>query len=103
MGIVIPKNTRKKKQWLKVCKEPGCETEFMGYGVSKYCAKHKDPKARAKRGREPGDHSKNAYIKHSYKSDVVIEILCRKCGAPFIIKLTPKQFIYPAMCERHRT
>jgi len=105
MGIVIPKNTRTKKKYLKVCKEPGCEREYMGLGVSKYCDRHKDPRNRAKKGREPGDHSKNAYIKHSYTSDVIIEIACRHPGCPnrFRIRLQPKQFIYPAMCERHRT
>ena len=102
--ITIPKGIRKKKQWLKVCKEPGCEREFMGYGVSKYCDKHRDPKLRAKKERAASDHSKNAYIEHKFAIETIVEIPCRHpgCKTMFRVRLSPKQFIYPAMCERHR-
>ena len=100
----IPRDKRKKKKFLKVCKEPGCEREFIGYGVTKYCDRHKDPKTRAKRDRAVSDHSHNAFIRHGFVDDVVVEISCRICRKPFRVRLSPKQFIYPAQCEscRHK-
>ena len=98
----IPKDKRKKKKFLKCCQEPGCDREFIGYGVSKYCDVHKDPKTRRHRDRGASDHSRNAFIEHKFTEDVVAEIQCRTCGVPFKVKLSPKQFIYPANCERHR-
>ncbi len=86
----------------KKCKEPGCEEMFDGIGVAKYCSKHKSPKNRAKKQVQAPDHSKNVYIKHKFKEDICIEMNCRVCGKPFGTKIEPKQYIYPACCEKCR-
>jgi hypothetical protein len=98
----IPRNYREQKLKHKICQEPGCGVEFFGFPARKFCEAHIDPKSRAKKVEEESDHSKNAYIKHSYTSEVLIEIGCRVCGTVFRVRLKPKQFIYPGVCEKHR-
>lgn len=102
MKTPLPKATGVKKIMHKTCAEPGCDVEFEGFAVSKYCDIHRDPRLRKKKDKEPGDHKYNALIKHSYTEVVTVETSCRTCGHGFRLKLHPKQFIYPAMCEKCR-
>ena len=99
----IPKKRHRKLQiYKKTCHEPGCDVGFSGFAMAKYCKKHRDPKNRAKKAVEAPDHSKNVLIKHKFDHEVIIEKACGTCGTPYPLKLTPKQYVYPGMCEKHR-
>jgi hypothetical protein len=87
----------------KKCKEPGCEEMFDGIGVTKYCEKHRNPKARYKTKKIVSDHSKNIYIKHSFSDDLVVERNCKICSALYRFKIEPKLYLYPGCCPRCRS
>lgn len=91
----------------KVCQEPGCNKQFFGHPVAKYCEKHRDIKNRQKTAKKEKVDSgaDNMIINHDLKSGYEERIFnCSLYGCPnsFIIRILPKQYVYPKYCEEHR-
>jgi len=97
---------RPKKQeriYSKICYEPGCEREFKGYAISKYCDYHRDPKNRVRIRKHEEEVNKNMTFLHDYQNSVDAEFNCERCNDPYRVKIFPKIYIYPKFCERHRS
>lgn len=101
----LPKYKKKKRVKLKKCQEPGCNREFWGHPIAKYCDLHKDIKARQKPKKIISNFElNNMYLKHSYNSSVEVKFKCclDGCDNVYSIKLFPKQYVYPRFCLEHR-
>jgi len=87
----------------KLCKE--CGKEFFGFGPAKYCEVHSNPRLRKKKRREFEDPSvRNTVFHHKFIVPTDIEFHCalKGCNKPFIVKVYPKQTVYPKYCEEHK-
>ena len=101
----LPKYKKKKRIKLKVCQEPGCAREFWGHPIAKYCELHRDIKQRAKHKKEfESVDVKNMVFKHNYTEVLDLDFLCclQGCSQKYVIKVFPKQFVYPRYCIEHR-
>lgn len=99
----LPKYKKKKRIKLKICQY--CGKEFWGHPIAKYCELHRDVKQRekTKKPTEPLD-ANNRIFEHEYLEVVEQEFMCELdgCGKTFMVKVFPKQFVYPRYCEEHR-
>ncbi len=101
----LPKYKKKKRIKLKVCQEPGCGREFWGHPIAKYCELHRDIKQRAKHKKEfESVDVKNMVFKHNYTEVLDLEFCCCLigCDSKYMVKVFPKQFVYPRYCLEHR-
>lgn len=101
----LPKYKKKKRIKLKICQEPGCGREFWGHPIAKYCELHRDIKQRAKHKKEfESVDVKNMVFKHNYTEVLDLEFCCclDGCEQKYIVKVFPKQFVYPRYCLEHR-
>jgi len=101
--VQLPKYKKKKRIKLKICQY--CGKEFWGHPIAKYCELHRDVKQRekTKKPTEPLD-ANNRIFEHEYLEVVEQEFMCELdgCGKTFMVKVFPKQFVYPRYCEEHR-
>lgn len=99
----LPKYKKKKRIKLKICQY--CGKEFWGHPIAKYCELHRDVKQRekTKKSPEPGDSNNRTY-NHDHIEVVEESWICELdgCGKSYIVKIFPKQFVYPRFCEEHR-
>ena len=99
----LPKYKKKKRIKLKICQY--CGKEFWGHPIAKYCELHRDVKQRekTKKPTEPLD-ANNRIFEHEYLEVVEQEFMCELdgCGKTYMVKVFPKQFVYPRYCEEHR-
>jgi hypothetical protein len=101
----LPKYKKKKRIKLKVCQEPGCGREFWGHPIAKYCDLHRDIKQRAKHKKEfESVEVKNMVFKHNYTEVLDLDFICclEGCDQRYVVKVFPKQFVYPRYCVEHR-
>jgi hypothetical protein len=101
----LPKYKKKKRIKLKICQEPGCGREFWGHPIAKYCELHRDIKQRAKHKKEfESVDVKNMVFKHNYTEVLDLEFCCCLfgCESKYVVKVFPKQFVYPRYCLEHR-
>ncbi len=101
----LPKYKKKKRIKLKICQEPGCAREFWGHPIAKYCELHRDIKQRAKHKKEfESVDVKNMVFKHNYTEVLDLEFQCclHGCANTYLVKVFPKQFVYPRFCVEHR-
>lgn len=98
------KNHAPKKTW-KLCKLPECNREFFGGPIQKYCDLHKDPRNRVRLRQKPKSKSLLLNFKHPFSEATLIELKCSLagCNNRYKVILYPKQTVYPAHCEDHRT
>ncbi len=99
----LPKYKKKKRIKLKICQE--CGREFWGHPIAKYCELHRDIKQRAKHKKEfERVEVKNMVFTHNYTEVLDLEFCCclPGCNTKFLIKVYPKQFVYPRFCPEHR-
>jgi len=104
----LPYRAYKKRriEKLRICHEPGCGKEFYGPPIAKYCDFHRDIRNRVRKRKKISDPSvENMLFDHSFREVIEIEFTCPVigCGRKFIIKIYPKQLIYPKFCEEHRS
>ena len=102
----LPKYKKKNVVKLKVCREPGCGKEFWGHPIAKYCDLHRDIRKRTRIRKSPIDPDvENHVFNHSFSEVMDIEFKCpvKGCGKLFVVRVFPKQFIYPKFCDDHRT
>jgi hypothetical protein len=101
--VQLPKYKKKKRIKLKICQY--CGKEFWGHPIAKYCELHRDVKQRekTKKSPEPGD-SNNKTHQHEYIEVVEENWICELegCGKEYVVKIFPKQYVYPRFCEEHR-
>lgn len=99
----LPKYKKKKRIKLKICQY--CGKEFWGHPIAKYCELHRDVKQRekTKKSPEPGDSNNRTYS-HDFIEVVEEGWICELdgCGKSYVVKIFPKQFVYPRFCEEHR-
>ena len=99
----LPKYKKKKRIKLKICQYRG--KEFWGHPIAKYCELHRDVKQRekTKKSPEPGDSNNRTY-NHDFIEVVEENWICELdgCGKSYVVKIFPKQFVYPRFCEEHR-
>ncbi len=101
----LPKYKKKKRIKLKICQEGGCGREFWGHPIAKYCELHRDIKQRAKHKKEfESVDVKNMVFKHNYTEVLDLEFQCclNGCSNTYLVKVFPKQFVYPRFCVEHR-
>ncbi|MCL2283205.1 MAG: hypothetical protein FWC26_07800 [Fibromonadales bacterium] len=102
----LPKyNPKKRRVTLKKCQEPGCGCEFWGHPIAKYCEAHKDFKTRQKTKKLSDSlEVRNMFFKHCYSDMIEVKFRCclDGCNSVFLVKILPKQFIYPRFCPIHR-
>ena len=103
----LPKYKKDKgKQKQKICKEPGCGKEYYGHAISKYCGVHSDARNRVRKKRTFIDPSvDNLIFNHHFHEVTNVEFRCpvSGCGNEYMVRVFPKQFIYPKYCEKHRS
>jgi len=101
--VQLPKYKKKKRIKLKICQY--CGKEFWGHPIAKYCELHRDVKQRekTKKSPEPGDSNNRTYS-HDYIEVGEETWTCELegCGKSYVVKIFPKQFVYPRFCEEHR-
>jgi hypothetical protein len=101
----LPINARKQKQKVKICQEPGCGLEFLGLSMSKYCEVHRNSQKR-KRIKKVYENVaiKNQSFDHNFNEVTNVEFTCQisGCNRKYIVKVFPKQSVYPKYCEDHR-
>jgi hypothetical protein len=101
----LPKYKKKKREKLKICQEPGCGKEFIGHPIAKYCPDHRNISNRTRKVKiyESVD-VKNFVFSHNFTDVTEIERACSLpgCNRRYILKIYPKQKIYPKFCEEHR-
>jgi hypothetical protein len=101
--VQLPKYKKKKRIKLKICQY--CGKEFWGHPIAKYCELHRDVKQRekTKKSPEPGDSNNKTY-QHDFIEVVEENWICELdgCGKDYVVKIFPKQFVYPRFCEEHR-
>jgi hypothetical protein len=105
--MFIPLAKKKKYQQVKhkICSYPGCAFEYFGLSVQKYCDFHKHPENRKrKRSYNELPDIKNRVFNHSLREVTEIEFNCAfdGCTESFLVKVFPRQFVYPKYCEYHR-
>ena len=62
---------------LKKCQEPGCEREFWGHPIRKYCDLHSDIKARQKPKKVVDSFEmRNMCFKHNYSETQTVHFKC---------------------------
>ena len=99
----LPKYKKKKRIKLKICQY--CGKEFWGHPIAKYCELHRDVKQRekTKKSPEPGDSNNKT---HSHELIEVVEETwtCELdgCDKTYVVKIFPKQYVYPRFCDEHR-
>jgi len=99
------KRNRRQKEKYKICHEPGCGKEFWGHPIAKYCELHNDPKKRVRRRRRVTNiRDENMVFEHRFSEVTSVEFPCalKGCCKKFIVKVFPKQYVYPKYCEEHR-
>ena len=110
--MVVPKGFRKKPVYLKQCKNPDCQEEYMGIGTTRYC-----PKCRAISDRKGFRKAKaipktiNQIIRQKTSECQKMICECSVCKKLFDIIVYPKDTlarkacadVYPKNCEEHRT
>jgi len=101
--VQLPKYKKKKRIKLKICQY--CGKEFWGHPIAKYCELHRDVKQRekTKKSPEPGD-SNNRTHNHDFIEVAEESWTCELegCGKKYVVKIFPKQFVYPRFCDDHR-
>lgn len=99
----LPKYKKKKRIKLKICQY--CGKEFWGHPIAKYCELHRDVKQRekTKKSPEPGDSNNRTY-NHDLIEVLEENWICELegCGKSYVVKVFPKQYVYPRFCEEHR-
>ena len=99
----LPKYKKKKRIKLKICQY--CGKEFWGHPIAKYCELHRDVKQRekTKKSPEPGDSNNRTYS-HEFIEVLEENWICELdgCGKSYVVKVFPKQYVYPRFCEEHR-
>ena len=102
----LPKYKKLKRIKLKICQEPSCGIEFWGHPIAKYCKQHMDIRNRVRRRRKyENPDIKNQVFKHKFYNTADVEFTChlKGCKTKFMVKIFPKQYIYPKYCPEHRT
>lgn len=102
--MMLPRYKNRQRLRIMECHE--CHHDYLGHPISKYCMKHRDIK-----NRKPKKKSKKYIIKlnriiESKEFDVVdmsLKCALRGCGYIFVIRLYPRQKLYPRFCPEHRT
>lgn len=99
----LPKYKKKKRIKLKICQY--CGKEFWGHPIAKYCELHRDVKQRekTKKSPEPGDSNNRTYMHDCIEvSEETWTCELEGCGKTYVVKIFPKQFVYPRFCDEHR-
>ncbi len=99
----LPKYKKKKRIKLKICQY--CGKEFWGHPIAKYCELHRDVKQRekTKKSPEPGDSNNRTYSHDCIEvSEETWTCELEGCGKTYVVKIFPKQFVYPRFCDEHR-
>lgn len=102
----IPKHTPSQKKFFRYCQYAGCEREFRGRPMQKYCEFHMDPRNRKRVKPKPESPAvKNRIFLHNFTEVKEVEFTCalEGCITKFRVKLYPRQHIYPKFCEKHRS
>lgn len=103
----VPKKRKKYLLKKKKCQFDGCDKEYTGNNVSKYCRIHRQTKYKKElyRKKKPKDESANQIIKHDYMNDPIVSFKCalEGCNTVFNIQLFHNLYIYPKYCEEHRS
>ena len=105
------KKKAKKKTYVIKCHFEGCENEFVGSKVRKYCDEHLKKDYRKvkyvyKDERKLDIESisvENIYYKHDNFMTEKAIFNCACCGKPYEVLILPRTFIYPEHCEEHRS
>ena len=66
---------------------------------------HRDIKQRQKQKKDVDNiESKNIIFRHNYTESMDLTFKCclEGCNESFVIRVFPKQYIYPRFCEEHR-
>ena len=101
----LPRYKKKKRLKHKVCQEPGCGKEFIGHPIAKYCDFHRNIANRTRKTKEyEAVDVKNFVFKHGFTEVTELELNCQLpgCTAKYLVKIFPKQYIYPKFCIDHR-
>ena len=100
----LPSYKKKERKKLKICLE--CGKEFWGHPIAKYCEFHRDIKNRKRRKKvyEAVD-IRNQVFQHDFHEPKDIEFNCQLPGCidKFMVKVFPKQYVYPKFCDKHRS
>jgi len=100
--MLLPRYKNRNRLIVMVCQE--CHHEYLGHPISKYCPKHREIK-----NRKPKKKIKQKEMNRIVKTNAfdVIEraFKCglRGCKNIFLIKIYPRQTLYPKFCPEHRT
>ena len=100
------RNTTPKQIVSKICYEVGCEKEYFGHRITKYCEFHRNPRNRAKKASIKTDVTiDNQIFLHNFveSADIVFTCALEGCLEEFEIRVIPKINIYPKYCENHRS
>lgn len=102
----IPKHTKdcRRKKW-KYCQYQGCDRQYFGYGMAKYCEIHTNPKMRERKRRVYDPVTLNNVVIHAHR--IVGEMIELDCGLPGCtekvrFQIYSRQMVYPKYCTEHR-
>ncbi len=101
MAMLIPKNTRKQKSYVKQCAYEGCNTQFIGITIAKYCKKHRQEEYRMRKRNNTDPADTNRIIQYSKTIAERTMLICECCGKEFEAVLYPRQTVYPKYCNEH--
>jgi len=104
---------RFRRQKIAICQEPGCEKEYVGDYMRKFCNFHSDPKMRKRTPRHdrPGQYDGSQILVNREKIEVEMKIPCGLEGCdntftrlvkPFHKKPGHPSNVYPKFCKEHR-
>ncbi len=102
----LPKHVPAERKVFRYCQYAGCEREFRGRPMQKYCEFHMDPHNRKRIRPKPENPAvKNRIFLHNFQDVTQVEFICALdgCNNKFSVKLYPRQSIYPKYCEKHRS
>jgi hypothetical protein len=102
----VPKKRKNYSMVTKQCQFVGCDKQYKGNNVSKYCKLHRQAKFKKELYRKPKEkvESINQVIKHTYSDEPVLQVKCELegCNNEFNIQLFHAQYLYPKYCPDHR-
>jgi len=95
---------RGKKYKMKLCQVPGCQVEYWGHAISKYCENHRDPRKRPRVRRSPFKYERVLTIENNFTDPVLIELECSMygCGKTYRHLIDRKHPEVPRYCPEHR-
>jgi hypothetical protein len=102
--MILPRYKNRHRLIVKICKE--CNHEYLGHPISKYCPKHQNIQNRKPK---PKKFKRFRQINRIIKSkefdvkDKLVQCGLKGCTNFFIIRVYPRQELYPKFCPEHRT